>query len=134
MRSHEHAAIGAFCGALAVSLLARGRSLPEKLALWTYGLLLSVFIDLDHFVIARAKTGSWSYLTRALRHPVWAFSEQESVFPDVEMKLDRLASHVLIGGGLVLAFRPLSRLLAVFSAVVVYAHVLADLLREIGVA
>ncbi|ADJ13603.1 hypothetical protein [Halalkalicoccus jeotgali] len=134
MRSHEHAAIGALCSALAAALLARGRSLPTKLALWTYGLLLSVFIDLDHFVIARLKTGSWSYLTRAVRHPIWAFTEQESVFPDVRMKLERLTSHVLIGGALVLAFRPASRLLATFSAVVVYAHVLADLLREIEVA
>lgn len=134
MYSHEHATIGALVGALAVTLLARGRSLPVKLAYWSYGLLLSVFIDLDHFVIARAKTGSWSHLTGALRHPIRAFTEQESVFPGMEIELERLASHVLIGGTLVLALRPISRLLAVFSAIVVYAHVLADLLREIGVA
>ncbi|MDL5362849.1 hypothetical protein [Halalkalicoccus sp. NIPERK01] len=134
MRSLEHATIGALCSALALSVLARGRSLPEKLALWIYGLLLSVFIDLDHFVIARAKTGSWSYLTRAVRHPVWAFTDQTEVFPDLDMALERLASHVVIGGALVAVLRPVSRPLAAFSAVVVYAHVLADLLRELDLA
>lgn len=134
MRSTEHAAIGAVVSVLALAVLARGRSLPEKLACWTYGLLLSVFIDLDHFFIARLKTGSWSYFTRAASNPVWAFTEQEEVFPDTEMQLERLASHVCIGGVLVLSLRPISRLLAAFSAVVVYAHVLADLLRDIEIA
>lgn len=133
MRSTEHATIGAVVGALAVSFLARGRSPSTKLALWIYGLLLSVFIDLDHFVIARMKTGSWSHLRKAVRHPIWAFTEQEQVF-DVDMTLERLVSHVLVGGLLILLFRPISRLLAVFSAVIVCAHVLADLLRETGVA
>lgn len=133
MRSTEHATVGAVVGALALAVLARGRPLPAKLALWIYGLLLSVFIDLDHFLIARAKTGSWSYLTRAVRRPVWAFTEQGEVFPDVGMKLERLVSHVAIGSALVVLFRPLSRLLAVFSAGIVSAHVLADVLREMGI-
>ena len=134
MRSVEHAAIGAVVSTLATALLARGRSLPTKLALWSYGLLLSVFIDLDHFLIARLKTGSWSYLTRALRHPVWAFTEQGAVFPDVKMRAERLASHVLIGGALVGLLRPASHLLAIFSAIIVTAHVLADVLRELRIA
>lgn len=134
MRSVEHATIGALCGAIVVTLLARGRSVPAKLGLWSYGLLLSVFIDLDHFVIARAKTGSWSYLTKALRHPIWAFTEQGAVFPDVEMRVERLASHALIGGALFGLLRPFSRLLAVFSAIILGAHVLADVLRELRIA
>ncbi|MEM4780197.1 MAG: hypothetical protein QXG03_01320 [Halalkalicoccus sp.] len=134
MRSAEHAAIGAVVGAVATALLARGRSLPTKLALWTYGLVLSVFIDLDHFLIARLKTGGWSYFTRAASDPVWAFTEQEQVFPDVDMMVERLVSHVLIGGTLYRLFRPVSRLLSVFSAIVVSAHVLADVLRELRIA
>ncbi len=134
MRSAEHATIGAAVSALAASLLARGRSLPTRLALWTYGLLLSVFIDLDHFLIARVKTGDWSHLVRAVCDPIWAFTEQESVFPDVEISLDRLATHVVIGGALVVLLRPVDRTLAGFSAVILYAHVLADLLRELEIA
>lgn len=134
MRSVEHATIGAVVSTLATAFLARGRSFPVKLALWSYGLLLSVFIDLDHFLIARLKTGSWSYLTRALRHPIWAFTEQGAVFPDVEMNLERLVSHVLIGGALFGLLRRASLPLAVFSAIIVTAHVLADVLRELRIA
>ena len=134
MRSVEHATIGAVVSTLATVHLARGRSLPVKLALLSYGLLLSVFIDLDHFLIARLKTGSWSYLTRALRHPIGAFTEQGAVFPDVEMNLERLVSHVLIGGALFGLLRRASLPLAVFSAIIVTAHVLADVLRELRIA
>lgn len=134
MRSHEHAAIGAAVGALAVTHLGRGRSLPAKLALWTYGLLLSVFIDLDHFLIARAKTGDWSHFTKAMGSPAWAFREQEQVFPDLEIRLERLVSHALIGSVLVRLLRQMSRTLGAFSAVVLAAHVLADVLRELRIA
>ena len=134
MRSVEHATIGAVVSTLATALLARGRSLPTKLALWIYGVLLSVFIDLDHFLIARLKTGSWSYFTRAVRHPVWAFTEQRDVFPDVEMRGDRLVSHVFIGYALFGLLRRASHLLAIFSAIIVTAHVLAVVLRELRIA
>lgn len=134
MRSLEHATIGAVVGAVAVSVLARGRSSPAKLALWIYGLLLSVFIDLDHFPIARAKTGGWSHFTRAVRHPVWALTDQSKVFPDVEMALERLVSHVVIGGVLTVLVRPINRIVSTFSAAIICAHILADVLREVELA
>lgn len=131
MRSFEHAAIGAVVGAVVIPVLARGRSLPAKVALWLYGLALSVFVDLDHFVIAWLKTGEWSYLRRAVADPVWAFTRQEEVFPDVTMTLERLVSHLLIGGVLAVIFRRFSRPLAAVTSVVIRVHVLADVLREI---
>lgn len=134
MHSHEHAVIGAAVGALSVTRLAGGRSLATKFALWTYGLFLSVFIDLDHFLIARARTGDWSHFTKAARNPEWAFREQEQVFPDLEIRVERLVSHVLIGSVLVRLLRPFSRTLAGFSAIVLAAHVLADVLRELRIA
>lgn len=134
MYSHEHAAIGAVVGAITTRTLARGRSMPVKLALWSYGLLLSVFVDLDHFLIARAKVGDWSHLVGAVSDPVGAFTDQESVFPDLAIHGERIATHLLIGGALVALLRPLSRVLAGFSAVVLAAHVLADVLRELGLA
>lgn len=130
MRSSEHAVIGAVAGAAAIPALARGRSLPAKLALWTYGLALSVFIDLDHFAIAWLKTGDWSYLRRAVADPIWAFTHQEEVFPDVEMTLERLASHVVIGGALAALLGPVDRALAAFSTGIVCVHVLADVVYE----
>lgn len=132
MRSTDHAGIGAVVGPVAIGALARGRSLRTKLALWTYGVLLSVLVDLDHFVLARLKTGHWSHLRRALAHPTWALTSTKEVFPDVGMKLERLTSHVLVGGILVLALRPFDRLFATYTAIVLYAHLLADLLHDVG--
>lgn len=130
MHSTDHARIGALVGALGIGVLARGRSVPEKLALWAYGVLLSVFIDLDHFAIARLKTGDWAHLRRAITHPIWALTRQEEVFPDVGMTLERLASHVLVGGVLVLACRPFGRLLSTFTALTISAHLLVDVVHE----
>lgn len=132
MRSTDHARIGALVGWVAIVVLARARSLRTKFALWVYGVLLSVFIDLDHFVVARLKTGSWSHLHRAATHPTWALTSTKEVFPDVSMKLDRLASHVIVGGALVLVLRPFDRLFATYTAIVLYAHLLADLLHDVG--
>ena len=131
MRSTDHAGIGAVVGWVAIGVLARGRSLRTKLALWVYGVLLSVFVDLDHFVLARLKTGDWSHLRRAATHPTWALTSTKEVFPDVSMKLERLTSHVIVGGILVLALRPVDRLFATYTAIVLYAHLLADLLHDI---
>lgn len=130
MHSSDHARIGAVVSALALGLLARGRSFPGKLALWAYGVLFSVFVDLDHFAIARLKTGDWKHLRRAVTHPIWAFTSQEEVFPDVGMTLERLASHVVVGAVLALALRPFSRLLSTLTAITLCAHLLADLIHE----
>lgn len=132
MRSTDHAGIGALVGWIAIDVLARGRSLRTKLGLWTYGVLLSVLIDLDHFVLARLKTGDWSHLRRALVHPIWTLTSTKEVFPDVSMKLERLTSHVIVGGILVLVLRPFDRLFATYTAIVLYAHLLADLLHDVG--
>jgi hypothetical protein len=130
MHSSDHARIGAVVSALAIAVLGRGRSLPEKLALWAYGVLFSVFVDLDHFAIARLKTGDWTHLRRAIVHPIWAFTSQEEVFPDVSMKLERLASHVVVGAVLTVALRPFGRLLSTLTAIALCAHLLADLIHE----
>ncbi|MFD1513869.1 hypothetical protein [Halomarina rubra] len=129
MESSEHAAIGAVVSAVGVLSL-RDCSLETRLALFGYGLLVSVFIDLDHFAWARLQEGDWSHLTRAVTNPKWAFVEQDDVFEGVEIDFQRLLSHVVIGGVTTLAFWLFSPAIAVYNAVVVYAHVLADLLRE----
>ena len=132
MRSTDHARVGAVVGAVATGVLANERSLRARLALWTYGVLLSVLIDLDHFAIARLKAGNWSHLRRALARPTWALTNTKEVFPDVSMTLERLASHVLVGGALVFVLRPVDRALSTYTALLLYAHLLADLLYEIG--
>ena len=134
MKSFEHASIGVAVGAAALFVLRRSSSLTSNALLWAYGVFLSVFIDLDHFVIARRKAGDWSHLRAAVTNPVWAFTEQEEVFADADFPIERLLTHAVIGGVLTLFWLPVSAAVAAFTAVVVYAHVVADMLRETGLA
>jgi hypothetical protein len=133
MKSVEHAAVGAVVSAVAV-VFVPGVSLLGQAMLWSYGLLLSIFIDLDHFVIARVKVGDWHHLTDALGDLRVAFIDQELVFPDVSITVERLLTHLLIGGALVGTLVFVSVPLAVFTAVVLYAHIVCDTLRASGVA
>ena len=134
MQSFEHASLGAVAGAAALLVLRRSSSLASNALLWAYGMFLSVFIDLDHFVIARRKTGDWSHLRAAVAHPVRAFTRQKNVFPDLWFPVERLLTHTVIGGALALLWLPVSGTVAVFTAVIVYVHLVADMLRETGLA
>lgn len=133
MKSHEHAVVGAVVSAVAAAFLRRF-SLPVRAAFWVYGVILSVFIDLDHFLIARGKVGDWSHLRAAVADPVWAFTDQEAVFEELTLAFERLLSHTLLGGLLTLGCYPLSPVVGAYTAVVLYFHVLADILREAELA
>ncbi|WP_135820035.1 hypothetical protein [Halostella litorea] len=137
MYSREHLLIGAAVSAAGVAALRGTFSVPVLAALFAAGVLLSVFIDLDHFLVARRHAGDWSHLRACVRDPVFAFTEQDEVFagiPEQQIQLERLLSHALVGGALTAALALVSPPLAVFAAVVVYAHVVADLLRDAGIA
>ena len=137
MYSREHAAIGAVVSGLGVAALRPAFSLPALGTLFAYGFLLSVFIDLDHFFVARRHAGDWSHLRACVRDPVFAFTEQDEVFagvPEQQIRTERLLSHALIGGALTAGLAAVSVPVALFSGVVVYVHVLADLLRDAGFA
>jgi hypothetical protein len=136
MKSPEHAALGSVASLLLVAALPV--SIPVEAALLVaYGVLLSVFVDLDHFVVARYLAGDWSHFRRCVTDPKFAFTEQESVFDGVDtrtLETLRLLSHLLVGGawvGLLGVVRPVY---ALFTAGVLYVHVVADLLRDADVA
>jgi hypothetical protein len=133
MKSGEHAAIGALVGAVAVALLFPGAAPSAAAGVWLGGVAISVFVDLDHFVIARAMSGDWDALRRAVTDPRVGLVRQEEVFVAVDetrLRQYRLLSHLLLGGVLVAASRVVDGRLAVFVAVLLYAHVVADLLRD----
>lgn len=137
MKSPEHAAIGAVVAGGAVVVLFPTAALVPTVALWVGGVLFSVFIDLDHFVIARAMRGDWSNLRRAVTNPRVGLVDQEQVFADVDeprLRQYRLLSHLLLGGVLVALASRLTVGLGVFVAVLLYAHVVADLVRDAELA
>lgn len=137
VKSGEHAAVGAVVGSLAAFALVGPSSVPTLVGVAAYGVLLSVFVDLDHFLLSRAVVGDWRHLRVAVTNPRVGLIEQEKVFAgyaDV-LRPRRLLSHhvvagVLVGGLLAAGFDAI----AAFSAVVLYAHVLCDYLRDLGYA
>lgn len=137
MKSPEHAAIGAVVGAVSVAVVFPTVAFPTKAGLWVVGVLFSVFVDLDHFVIARAMQGDWTNLQRAVSNPRVGLIDQEQVFADTDetrLRQYRLLSHLLVGGVVVGVCSVVDPRLAVFVAVLLYAHVVADLVRDAEVA
>jgi len=136
VNSHEHALGGLLTSVLLAGAFHSQFSPGGLAALVVYGVLLSVFIDLDHFLIVGVLDGELTTLRACLRDPVWAFTDQEAVFAEQSgLEVLRLLSHALIGGVLSVLFLVVSApTLAVFTACVVAVHGVLDLLRDAGIA
>lgn len=137
MYSPEHAAVGAVVSALGVAVLwsTTGFGAVALAALFVWGVLLSVFVDLDHYLLARLHAGDWSHLRAALSDPGAALTDQEGTFESVEGIVPRrLLSHHLLGAALVVGLLGVSVPVAAFTAAILYAHVVCDLLRDAGLA
>jgi hypothetical protein len=129
VKSIEHTAVGAVAAAVAVRAVAGERSRATQLGLWTYGLGLSVLIDVDHFPIARMAVGDWRHLRRVLADPALLLFGQDEIF-DLDFRRTRIASHLLVGAGLTATLRRRAPAAAVVTAVCLAAHVVADALRD----
>lgn len=111
-----------------VSLL--GEPVPA-VAVVAYGTAVGVLIDLDHFLIARLKTGRWDALRFCLSNPRATVADQSEIFAPGDVGvLSRLLSHVVIVGLAVPAIALASVPLAVVTGAVLYAHLLADLIWD----
>jgi hypothetical protein len=135
--SPEHAAVGAVVSTVGAAVLwaTTGFGALALAALFAWGVWLSVFVDLDHYLLARLHAGDWSHLRAALAAPGAALTEQEGTFESVEgIVPQRLLSHHLLGAALVVGLLALSVPVAAFTAAILYAHVVCDLLRDAGLA
>ncbi|MDT3437005.1 hypothetical protein [Haloarcula sp. 1CSR25-25] len=128
MYSRDHAIVSVAVGAAGVA------TLPVPLPWWAavgYAAVVGVAIDFDHFAVARLETGDWAALRRCLRNPEIVLLDQDEIFgPQDLWPLQRLLSHHLIGGTVVFGLWLVSEPLALFTAVVLYAHVLGDLVWD----
>ncbi|WP_408960075.1 hypothetical protein [Natrinema sp. 74] len=108
-----------------------GYSIPTAVVV-AYGTAVGVFIDLDHFLIARRKTGDWTAVRFCLANPGAAIGDQSRIFEPGDVGvLSRLLSHVVIAGVVVPALTLVSVPLAVLTGAVLYAHLLADLVWDL---
>jgi ABC-type Mn2+/Zn2+ transport system permease subunit len=131
MYSKQHFLISVLVG-VAVAVLA-GVTLPLAVATVGYAAVLGVGVDFDHFLVARLNTGRWDALIGVIRNPRRAFLDQEDIFEEGKdvTKIQRLLSHVVLGGLLVAVLYPFLPYFAVVSAVVLYVHVLCDLYQDV---
>nr|WP_255682011.1 hypothetical protein [Natrinema sp. SYSU A 869] len=108
-----------------------GDTIPAAVVI-AYGTAVGVFIDLDHFLIARFKTGRWDAVRFCLSNPRAAVADQSEIFEPGDVGvLSRLLSHVVIGGIVVPVIAAVSVPLAIVTGAVLYAHLLADLVWDI---
>lgn len=104
---------------------------PRALLLVGYAAVVGVGIDLDHFLLARLNDGDWRAARRCLSDPRIVFLDQDCIFRTGEVgTLPRLLSHVLLAGAFVGLLVVVAPGLAVFTAVILYLHVLADLYAD----
>ncbi|WP_265112423.1 hypothetical protein [Halosolutus halophilus] len=108
-----------------------GTPLPALLVV-AYGTAVGVLVDLDHFLIARFKTGTWNAVRFCLSNPAAVVADQRRIFDrgDVGV-LSRLLSHLVIAGLVVPGLAVASVPLAVLTAVVLYVHLVSDLAWDI---
>jgi hypothetical protein len=98
-----------------------------------YAAVVGVGIDVDHFLVARYNSGTWRAARYCLANPRVVFVDQESIFRPEEIgPFERLLSHVLITGAVVPLLAVVAPVVAFVTAVALYAHVLADLIADVG--
>lgn len=104
----------------------------SPIVLILYGTAVGVLIDLDHFLIARIRTGSWAAVRFCLANPRAVAFDQGRIFGwgDVGV-LHRLLSHLLIAGGVASLLALESPSLALLTGVVLYIHLVCDLVWDI---
>lgn len=118
--------------AIGVAVVALTNAPYPDLVVVAYAAVLGVAIDFDHFLTSRFHRGDWKAVQRCFENPTIVFLDQSAIFDDDDLWAhQRLLSHVVIIG----AFLPVVYFLAgpfltVVSAVVLYAHVLADLIAD----
>ncbi|WP_436922996.1 hypothetical protein [Halosimplex amylolyticum] len=125
MKSGPHAAIS-----LAVGLAALAVTTPPipAWAVVVIAVAVGVGIDFDHFFLAWYNAGDLGPVRRCLRDPRIVVFDQDAIFEAGTVgALNRLLSHVVIGGIVVPALWLWQPYLAGLVGASLYAHLLADL-------
>ncbi|QZP36781.1 hypothetical protein [Halobaculum magnesiiphilum] len=144
MYSRHHAAISAVVAAGLVLWLPLGATPAAAAGAWALLTAVGVAIDLDHFAMARLVRGDWANARRAITDPRAALLDQSELFDPGDLwPLHRLLSHAVLAPVAVAAAWAVGNALAVAglgvtataaalaTAVVLYVHVLTDLIWDV---
>lgn len=130
MYSKSHLVVSAVLGAAVA--LAVGEPPTRFALLVAYAAFVGTAIDLDHFLVARVRVGDWRHLRFAVANPRSAFVDQDELFEEGAVgPQTRLLSHALIAGALVVGLVVVSPFLALLTTLVLYVHVVADLVAGV---
>lgn len=128
VRSSHHAAVSLLVSVAAVWFLRPA----APIALVAAGTVAGVAIDLDHFPIARLRSGDWRSARRVLANPLLVVTDPERIFEGVPLNaLERLLTHVLLGGLAVSVAWLAWPALGVVLGVSLYVHIAADLGHDV---
>lgn len=95
-------------------------------------LTVGVAVDLDHFLIARLRTGSWTHARRVLADPTLVVVDQSAIFEEGAVgRWNRLLSHLLVGGlGTATLWALGLSYWAAVVAITLYVHVTTDVIGD----
>lgn len=129
MYSSHHATLSVLAAVALLPFVSTGLGPVGVVA---YAVVLGVGVDFDHFLVARYNAGDWRALRACLADPRRVFVSQDEIFAPEEVRVvERLLTHVVLGGVVVALLAGALVDLAVVSAVVLYVHVLADLVWDV---
>ncbi|ESP89870.1 hypothetical protein [Candidatus Halobonum tyrrellensis] len=132
MYSRHHLVVSAAVAAGLVAALPLASTPSGVVVAWGTLTAAGVLIDVDHFLVARLVRGDWANARRCLDDPRLVVGDQSAIFEAGDVwPLQRLLSHVLIAPAAVLAAWTVSDAAALALAVVLYAHLLCDLLWDV---
>lgn len=96
MESYQHLLISGLASPVSAYFLLAGEPVETILAWSLIGIAAGVFIDLDHFLLARLNTGNWERLTFALNNPFDAFSDGKKTMQNSITSKQRYLSHLIL--------------------------------------
>jgi hypothetical protein len=126
MESIQHLKISVIASPV-LAVFAFGKlQIPEFFALSLLGIAVGTLIDLDHFVLERYRSGTWSELKKAIENPQEIITDNASVRDPAITSKDRYISHLMIlwAAQFLLFF---SAELGLFTVSMIGIHILSDL-------
>ncbi|MFB6193590.1 MAG: hypothetical protein ABEI75_00870 [Halobaculum sp.] len=128
MYTRDHLLLSVVVGSLVVLVGATPLSPAVAVAA---AVVAGTAIDVDHFVVARLRTGSWRAARGAIRHPRRLLFDQDAIFAEGEVGvLHRLLSHALLAGVVVGALAVLAPAAVLVVGLSIYVHVVTDLVWD----
>lgn len=98
MWTKQHAIISALATPLMAAIV-YGSLLEEinafmLLLIFPIGIAAGTLVDLDHFLIARYRTGNWKALSKVVENPIYYLKNQSKIFSSQSVKrTDRSTTH-----------------------------------------